>query len=86
MHVVKQADPKASYMRHRQEIEAAIANVLERGTYLNGPEVLAFEEEFADWLAYDRLMYGVAVSSGTAAIEIALRAHARQSRSPLCHC
>ena len=65
------ANPGASYLAHRAEIDAAIADVLEGGWYIMGRQVRAFEEEFA---AYCGVRRAVGVGSGTAAIYLALRA------------
>ena len=48
-----------------------IARVVERGVYILGPEVEAFEEEFADYLG---VRHAVGVGNGTDAITIGLRA------------
>ena len=45
---IPQTDPRANYHSHREEIDAAIARVLEGGWYILGEEVRAFEREFAD--------------------------------------
>ncbi len=65
------ADPKASYNAHAAEIRSAIERVLVSGQYILGPEVEAFENEFA---AYQEGGYTVGVANGTEAIELALRA------------
>jgi dTDP-4-amino-4,6-dideoxygalactose transaminase len=63
--------PKASYLAHRAEIDAAIARVLASGWYILGDEVAQFEAEFATYVG----VAGCAtVASGTDAIELALRA------------
>jgi len=54
-----------------EEEAAAIARVIDRGRLALGPEVKAFEEEFARWLAVDA---AVATNSGTSALIAALRA------------
>ena len=54
-----------------EEEAAAIARVIDRGRLALGPEVNAFEEEFARWLAVDA---AVATNSGTSALIAALRA------------
>ena len=41
------ADPKANYWAHKEAIDAAVRRVLESGWYILGPEVIAFEQEFA---------------------------------------
>ncbi len=55
----------------RAEIEAALGRVLDSGVYVLGPEVAAFEEEFA---ASCEVAFAVAVNSGTAALQLALLA------------
>jgi dTDP-4-amino-4,6-dideoxygalactose transaminase len=65
------ADPKADFLAHAPAIRAAIARVLESSSYILGPEVAAFEQEFA---AYQGGGYTVGVANGTEALELALRA------------
>ena len=55
----------------RDAILERIAAVVERGKYILGPEVGAFEEEFA---AYLGVRHAIGVGNGTDAITIALRA------------
>jgi dTDP-4-amino-4,6-dideoxygalactose transaminase len=55
----------------REELRAAIERVLDSGRYILGPEVEAFEREFA---AYCGCEHAVGVANGTDAITIALRA------------
>jgi dTDP-4-amino-4,6-dideoxygalactose transaminase len=54
------------------EEEAAVLAALRSGQLAQGPRVAAFEEAFA---AYTGVRHAVAVSSGTAALVVALRAH-----------
>ncbi len=68
---IPQTDPKANYLAHKAEIDAAIARVLDSGWYILGQEVEAFEDEFA---AYIGVRHAVGVASGTDALELALRA------------
>ncbi|MDQ6623375.1 MAG: DegT/DnrJ/EryC1/StrS family aminotransferase, partial [Verrucomicrobiota bacterium] len=65
------ADPRADYRAHQTEIDAAIARVLTRNRYILGPEVAAFENE---WAAYLGVAYAIGVGNGTDALELALRA------------
>ncbi len=65
------ADPKAGYLAHRAEIRAAIDRVLADGRYILGPEVTAFEQEFADFHGGGHVL---GVANGTEALELALRA------------
>ncbi len=53
------------------ELEAAARRVLESGWFILGPEVEAFEAEFAAWIG---ARYAVGVGSGTDALALALRA------------
>ena len=53
------------------ELRAAIDRVLESGRYILGPEVDAFEREFAAYCGSD---HAIGVANGTEAITIALRA------------
>jgi dTDP-3-amino-3,4,6-trideoxy-alpha-D-glucose transaminase len=55
----------------RPELDAAIARVVDSGAFILGPEVGAFEEEFA---AYCGARHAVGVANGTDALTIALRA------------
>jgi dTDP-3-amino-3,4,6-trideoxy-alpha-D-glucose transaminase len=55
----------------REELRAAVAQVLDSERYILGPEVSAFEREFAD---YCGCAHAVGVANGTDAITIALRA------------
>src|ERR687885_65311 len=55
----------------RGEIDAAIAGVVDSGVYILGPQVKAFEQEFA---AYCGAREAVGVANGTDAIVLALRA------------
>jgi dTDP-4-amino-4,6-dideoxygalactose transaminase len=64
-------DLKAQYHNIKEEINAAIARVLESSQFVLGDEVAAFEEEFA---AYCGARYGIAVNSGTSALHLALLA------------
>lgn len=64
-------DLKAQYLSIREEIDQAIARVHEKGNYVMGDEVKAFEEE---WAKFCGAKYAVGVSSGTDALYLALLA------------
>lgn len=64
------ADPKANYWVHKEAIDAAIRRVLEGGWYILGPEVTAFEQEFATAMG---VAHAIGVGSGTEALHLALR-------------
>ena len=55
----------------RGELEAACLRALERGDYILGEDVTAFEAEFATWCEVD---HAIGVDSGTSALELALLA------------
>lgn len=65
------SNPHEQYAAHRDEIRAAIDRVLDGGRYILGPEVEAFESEFA---AYCQSGYAIGVGSGTDALHLALAA------------
>lgn len=69
--IVPQADPKANYLAHREEIDAAVMRVLNAGAYILGEETRLFEQEFASYIGQ---RYAVGVASGTDALFLALRA------------
>ncbi len=54
-----------------EELEAAVLKALRGTHYILGPEVEAFEREFAQWHGQDN---GVGVGSGTEALHLAIRA------------
>ena len=64
-------DVGASYRELREEIDAALARVLEGGWYIGGKEVATFEESFASYVAAGHC---VGVGNGLDAIHLALRA------------
>ena len=64
-------DLKAQYLGIKDEIQHAIAGVLESSQFILGKEVAAFEEEFAACCA---VQHAVGVNSGTSALQLALLA------------
>jgi len=64
-------DTKAPLLPLREEIAAAIAGVVEDGRFILGPNVSAFEQEFA---AYCGAGHAIGVANGTDAITLCLRA------------
>jgi len=65
------ANPLSQYLSHKAEIDSAVMQVLLSNKYILGPEVAAFENEFA---AYIGAGHGIGVANGTDALEIAMRA------------
>ena len=64
-------DLVAQYHNIREEIDQAIHEVLESGTFILGPKVTAFEEAVASYLG---VKHAVGVASGTDALHLTLRA------------
>lgn len=64
-------DLGAAYRELQTEIDAAVARSLASGYYIGGPEVEAFEDEFA---TYCGATYAVGVANGLDALHLALRA------------
>ena len=62
-------DLKAQYVAIKQELDAAVLTVLANTQYVLGPEVAAFEDEFA---AFCNTSQGIAVNTGTSALHLAL--------------
>jgi dTDP-4-amino-4,6-dideoxygalactose transaminase len=65
------SNPHAQYLTYKKEIDDAVLRVVNKGWYILGDEVKAFEREFADFLGVN---YAVGVGSGTEAIHLALLA------------
>lgn len=68
---LQSANPLAGYLAHKAQIDQAVAGVMASGSYILGPEVRAFEQEFARYMG---IQHCVAVSSATQGLELALRA------------
>ena len=64
-------DLKSQYLSIKPEVDAAIQGILDTCAFTLGPEVVAFEKEFA---AYSSADIGVAVNTGTSALHLALLA------------
>lgn len=64
-------DLKRQYKQIGEEVEKSVTEVLRSGYYIMGPNVKAFESEFADYLGSK---HAVALNSGTDALHLALRA------------
>lgn len=65
------SNPLSQYNAHREEIDAVIHRVLDKGWYILGEETKAFESEFAEYIG---VRHGIGVGSGTEALHIALSA------------
>src|SRR5271155_241190 len=64
-------DTSTALLPVHAELREAVARVLDSERYILGPEVSAFEQEFAAYCGAD---YAIGVANGTEAITIALRA------------
>ena len=64
-------DLRAAYLELKDEFDAAYQRVMGSGCYILGPEVEAFENDFAD---YCEAAHGIGVASGLDALHLALRA------------
>ena len=64
-------DLGAAYRELKPEIDAALSRVLASGCYVLGPEVEAFE---AQWAAYCEAQHAVGLANGLDALTLALRA------------
>ena len=64
-------DLHRQYLRYKEQLDAAIAQVIEKTAFINGPYARAFEGSFANWLGAD---YVVGCANGTDALEIMLDA------------
>jgi len=63
--------PARWFARHREQVDAALAEVVAGGQYILGPRVAGFERAFAEFCAS---AHAVAVASGTDAVTLSLRA------------
>ncbi len=68
---IKMVDLHGQYLRHRDEINNAIQEVLDSTAFIKGPPVKLFEEELA---AYAGAVHCVACGNGTDALQVAMMA------------
>ena len=71
MYRVPLLDLRSQYESLKPRIDAAVGRVFESGIFVLGPEVAAFEREFA---AYCGVRHAIGVNSGTSALHLALLA------------
>lgn len=71
MNPIPFVDLKSQYLSIKDDVDAAIADVIDHTAFVGGPAVDAFEREFA---AYCEIPYCVGVGNGTDALYLALRA------------
>jgi dTDP-4-amino-4,6-dideoxygalactose transaminase len=69
--VIPFVDLKAQYRAIESDVQRAVTNVMETTAFILGPDVAAFEAEFARFIG---LPHCTGVESGTAALKVALEA------------
>jgi dTDP-4-amino-4,6-dideoxygalactose transaminase len=69
--MIKFLDLKAQYDGIKEEIDAAISNVVADSAFVGGPAIGRFEGEFAKWTG---VAHCIGVANGTDALEIAIEA------------
>jgi len=68
---ISMLDLKSEYAQIKNEIDTAVKDVLASGAFILGPNVSAFEKEFAQ---YSGVKHAVGVASGTDALFLSLKA------------
>lgn len=71
MKPIQMVDLVGQYEKIKQEVDAAIACVIQSAAFINGPEVKAFEQDLA---AYLGVKHVIACANGTDALQIAMMA------------
>ena len=69
--MIRFVDLKAQYDSIKEEVDAAIQEVLDSGTFILGDQLENFEKKFADFC---NAKYAVGLNSGTSALHLALLA------------
>jgi dTDP-4-amino-4,6-dideoxygalactose transaminase len=68
---IQMVDLVLQHSRFQEELEGAIRQVLQKGAFINGPEVKLFAQELADFL---EVKHVIPCANGTDALQIALMA------------
>ena len=71
MKKIQMVDLKTQYESIREEIDRAILDVVRSTEYINGPQVIAFQEELENYL---KVKHVIPCANGTDALQIALMA------------
>lgn len=69
--VIPLVDLKANYLAIKEEVDAAIAEVIANSRFILGPAVACFETDFA---SFCKVEHAIGVNSGTSALHLALLA------------
>ena len=64
------SNPLASYLINFEIINSTIQSTLNSGNYIHGPQLLQFEQEFANYLGVKEV---IGVGNGTDALYLAIR-------------
>ncbi len=70
-HNIQMVDLKSQYLKIKNEIDAAISNVIDTTAFIKGPDVTAFQEDLQNYLDVKHV---IACGNGTDALQIALMA------------
>lgn len=68
---IKMFDPTRHYLKHKEEYDNAVMDVMASGRFINGPAIKQLENQLSE---YVKVNHSVAVSNGTDALMIALMA------------
>lgn len=71
MRPIQMVDLKLQYQKIKNEIDAAVLNVIESAAFINGPQVQSFAKALAD---YHDVKHVIPCANGTDALQIALMA------------
>jgi dTDP-4-amino-4,6-dideoxygalactose transaminase len=71
MEEIKMVDLRGQYLKIKDEIDAAIQEVLDATAFINGPQVAKFEKELASYLGTNHV---IGCANGTDALQLALMA------------
>lgn len=71
MEPIQLVDLKNQYLKIKDEVDAAVINVLESTAFINGPEVKAFQSDLESYL---NVKHVIPCANGTDALQIALMA------------
>jgi len=68
---IQMVDLKGQYIKIKEQVDAAILNVIDSTAFIKGPEVKAFQEELQNYLGVKHV---IPCGNGTDALQIALMA------------
>lgn len=71
MKAIQMVDLVGQYEKIKPEVDATLAEVIATATFINGPQVKAFEQELADYL---KVKHVIGCANGTDGLQVALMA------------